>query len=178
MSPTLCSRQSTTTSASSRPDRGRRRWAAILLWRPGTSEGNRVATTLTESDSSFPSIPNGMLRVRETLLAPQKLEWEPRRGLRVPPLDPHLPHRESGRPSRSLIARPLRAAVAIEKSIRLQIKAHPEPCDSSLRAQTMRSGTRTSAAPPPQHRSVRRTSDWTWLWLGPTSCDSYAAMRS
>ena len=68
--------------------------------------------------------------------------------------------------------------VAIEKSIRIQIKAHPETCDSSLRAQTSVRGTRTSAAPPPQHGSVRRTSDWTWLWLGPTSCDSYAAMRS
>ena len=50
--------------------------------------------------------------------------------------------------------------MAIEKLIRPQIKAHPETCDSSLRAQTMRSGMRTSVAPPPQHRSVRRTSDW------------------
>ena len=41
--------------------------------------------------------------------------------------------------------------VAIEKSIRPQIKAHPETCDSSLRAQTMRSGMRTSAAP---HRNT------------------------
>ena len=45
----------------------------------------------------------------------------------------------------------LQAPVAIEKSIQPQIKARPETCDSSLRAQTLRSGMRTSAAP---HRNT------------------------
>jgi hypothetical protein len=50
-------------------------------------------------------------------------------------------------------------AVAIEKSIRPQIKAHPETCDSSPRAvDAFGDANRRSTSR--QHRSAQRTNDW------------------
>ena len=68
--------------------------------------------------------------------------------------------------------------MAIEKSIRIQIKAHPETCDLSLRAQTSDRG---RERPLRLHRNTE-VLDAQVIGLGCgwglMLCDSYAAMRS